>query len=84
MKESIRDYNEEFGTSYTLENIRAYNNDVNARLARKNDRYNAQSEQLDLVIVVNRDIYTDIFFKSKSNSHKTCRISQKWTLGDIN
>lgn len=54
MKESIRDYNEEFGTSYTLENIRAYNNDVNGRLARKSDRYNARFEQLDLVIVVNR------------------------------
>lgn len=54
MKESLRDYNEEYGTSYTLETIRAYNRNVNDRLARKKDKYKARSEQLDLVIVVDR------------------------------
>lgn len=54
MKEALRDYNEEFGTSYTLETIRAYNRNVNDRLARKKDKYLSRSEQLDLVIVVDR------------------------------
>lgn len=54
MKESLRDYNEEFGTSFTLETIRAYNSDVNDRLARKKEKYVSRSEQLDLVIVVDR------------------------------
>ncbi|WP_066415286.1 type I restriction endonuclease subunit R [Sutcliffiella cohnii] len=54
MKESLRDYNDEFGTSYTLETIRAYNRNVNDRLARKKEKYLSRSEQLDLVIVVDR------------------------------
>lgn len=54
MKEAIRDYNEEFGTNYALETIRAYNRNVNDRLARKKDKYLSRSEQLDLVIVVDR------------------------------
>lgn len=54
MKEAIRDYNEEFGTNFTLETIRAYNRNVNDRLARKKDKYLSRSEQLDLVIVVDR------------------------------
>lgn len=54
MKESLRDYNDEYGTSYTLETIRAYNRNVNDRLARKKDKYLSRSEQLDLVIVVDR------------------------------
>lgn len=54
MKESIRDYNEEFGTNYTMETIRAYNGNVNDRLARKKDKYAARVEQLDIVIVVDR------------------------------
>lgn len=54
MKESLRDYNEEFGTNYTLETIRAYNRNVNDRLARKKDKFLPRSEQLDLVIVVDR------------------------------
>jgi type I restriction enzyme R subunit len=54
MKEALRDYNEEFGTNYTLETIRAYNRNVNDRLARKKDKYLSRSEQLDLVIVVDR------------------------------
>ena len=54
MKESLRDYNEEFGTSFTIETMRAYNRNVNDRLARKKEKYTARTEQLDLVIVVDR------------------------------
>ncbi|WP_062350000.1 type I restriction endonuclease subunit R [Bacillus kwashiorkori] len=54
MKESLRDYNEEYGTNYTLDTIRAYNRNVNDRLARKKEKYLSRSEQLDLVIVVDR------------------------------
>lgn len=54
MKKSIEDYNGEFGKNYTLETIRAYNGNINDRLARKKDMYKARSEQLDLVIVVDR------------------------------
>lgn len=35
MKESLKDYNEMFGTSYSIENINAYNGNLNDRLARK-------------------------------------------------
>lgn len=54
MKENILDYNETFGTSFTLETMRAYNRNVNDRLARKQERYLARSEQLDIIIVVDR------------------------------
>lgn len=54
MKASLRAYNEEFGTNYTIETMRGYNRDVNNRLARKKEKYLARSEQLDLVIVVDR------------------------------
>lgn len=54
MKEILRDYNEEFGTNFTLETMRAYNRNINDRLARKKEKYLARSEQLDLVIVVDR------------------------------
>ena len=35
MKESMQDYNEEYQTNFTMETIRAYNRNVNERLARK-------------------------------------------------
>ena len=54
MKESIRDYNEMFGTEYGLEDIGGYNANVNDRLARKKSRYKVRDQQLDLVIVVDR------------------------------
>ncbi|GAB2323829.1 HsdR family type I site-specific deoxyribonuclease [Alkalibacterium sp. m-11] len=54
MKESLRDYNHEFGTNFTIETIRAYNGNVNERIARKKDLFKLRSEQLDLVIVVDR------------------------------
>jgi len=54
MKEALLDYNESFNTSYTLETMRSYNHNVNDRLARKKEKYIARSEQLDIVIVVDR------------------------------
>lgn len=54
MKESLREYNEMFGTTYTIENIEAYNKGLNARLARKEKKYLSRDQQLDLVIVVDR------------------------------
>lgn len=54
MRESLQDYNEMFGTHYDIENINAYNSNLNDRLARKEKRYMERSQQLDLVIVVNR------------------------------
>ena len=54
MLQAIKNYNEEFHTDYGLDTLRAYNRDVNNRLARKQDKFLARSEQLDLVIVVDR------------------------------
>ena len=54
MKEALNDYNAMFGTSYTIENIDAYNSGLNARLARKEAKYFSRDQQLDLVIVVDR------------------------------
>lgn len=54
MKKSLKDYNDMFGTSCRIENINAYNGNLNERLARKKKRYLNRSQQLDLVIVVDR------------------------------
>ncbi|MED3269597.1 type I restriction endonuclease subunit R [Bacillus thuringiensis] len=54
MKESLLDYNKAFGTSYTLETMRSYNRNVNDRLARKKEKFLPRSEQLDIIIVVDR------------------------------
>ncbi|ANU52212.1 MULTISPECIES: type I restriction endonuclease subunit R, EcoR124 family [Lactobacillaceae] len=54
MKDAINDYNHEYGTSFSLDEVGAYNKNINDRLARKNDAYKPQSERLDLVIVVDR------------------------------
>jgi type I restriction enzyme R subunit len=54
MKSSIKDYNEMFGTQYTMEQLDAYNRNVNDRLARKKKMYQVRESQLDLVIVVDR------------------------------
>lgn len=54
MRESLKDYNEMFGTHYGVEQIGAYNTNLNDRLARKMDKYASRTEQLDLVIVVDR------------------------------
>lgn len=53
-KQIIQDYNEMFNTHYDLEQVRAFNQDINNRLARKKDKYRTRSEQLDIVIVVDR------------------------------
>lgn len=54
MKEALKDYQEMFGSSYQIEAINAYNNNLNERLARKEKKYLGRSQQLDLVIVVDR------------------------------
>jgi type I restriction enzyme R subunit len=54
MKDSLDDYNEMFGTSFDISQIQSYNDNLNKRLARKDPMFQGRSEQLDLVIVVNR------------------------------
>ncbi len=54
MQESLDDYNRMFGTKYDLSQIQSYNGNLNKRLARKDAKYKSRSEQLDLVIVVDR------------------------------
>lgn len=54
MKRALRAYNAEFGTNFTIDTLRGYNRNVNDRLARKKEKYFARTEQLDLVIVVDR------------------------------
>lgn len=54
MKESLQDYNKMFGTHYGIDNITAYNDNLNERIARKEKKYIDRHQQLDLVIVVDR------------------------------
>ena len=55
MQESLDYYNSMFGTNFTQEDgMRAYNKDINDRLARKKQKYLSRTNQLDLVIVVDR------------------------------
>ena len=55
MREALGDYNAMFGTHFTMESgLSAYNADLNKRLSRKQDRFKRRSEQLDIVIVVDR------------------------------
>lgn len=54
MEESLSDYNAMFGTHFGLDQIGAYNTNLNDRLARKEKKFLARMEQLDLVIVVDR------------------------------
>ena len=54
MRESLDEYNQMFGTSHGIGEIRGYNAELNNRLARKISKYKSRDEQLDLVIVVNR------------------------------
>lgn len=54
MKSAIEDFNQEYGTHYSITDIRAYNSDINERMARKKEKFTFREEQLDLVIVVNR------------------------------
>lgn len=54
MTQSLADYNAMFGTNWDLSTLGAYNSELNERLARKKSKYFNRSEQLDLVIVVDR------------------------------
>ena len=54
MQESLDDYNGMFGTKYEISQIQGYNGNLNKRLARKDAKFQRRSEQLDLVIVVDR------------------------------
>ena len=54
MQESLNDYNKMFGTRYEISQIQGYNVNLNKRLARKDAKFKSRSEQLDLVIVVDR------------------------------
>lgn len=54
MQKSLDDYNQMFGTKYELSQIQVYNGNLNKRLARKDAKFKSRSEQLDLVIVVDR------------------------------
>ena len=54
MQQSLDDYNRGFGTQYELAQIQGYNANINKRLARKDPKFKSRSEQLDLVIVVDR------------------------------
>lgn len=54
MRESLDDYNSMFNTKYDLSQIQAYNGNLNKRLARKDSKFKSRSEQLDLIIVVDR------------------------------
>jgi len=54
MSLALYDYNDMFGTKYAIDRIAAYNANLNDRLARKEKKYMAREQQLDLVIVVDR------------------------------
>lgn len=54
MKQSLEDYNKIFNTHYSMAELGAYNTNVNDRLARKKDEFKPRSQQLDIVIVVDR------------------------------
>lgn len=54
MAASLADYNAMFGANWDLATLGAYNTDLNSRLARKKTKYLDRSEQLDIVIVVDR------------------------------
>jgi type I restriction enzyme R subunit len=54
MRESLDDYNQMFGTKFEISQIQSYNGNLNKRLARKDAKFQSRSEQLDLVIVVDR------------------------------
>lgn len=54
MQGSLDDYNRMFGTTYEFSQIQTYNDNLNKRLARKEEKYKSRNEQLDIVIVVDR------------------------------
>lgn len=54
MIEIIRDYNEYYGTAWSIDDLERYNGDINNRLARKKAEFKQFGNQIDLVIVVDR------------------------------
>lgn len=54
MKEALKDYNQMFGTKCEIKKLEHYNQNLNDRLARKKEQFHGRSQQLDLVIVVDR------------------------------
>lgn len=54
MKVALDDYNQMFDTHFGIEEINAYNSNLNDRLARKDKKYFKREQQLDFVIVVDR------------------------------
>lgn len=54
MQMALDDYGKMFGTQYDISQIQTYNANLNKRLARKDPKFERRSEQLDLVIVVDR------------------------------
>lgn len=54
MRDIIQDYNDYYGTAWTVEDINRYNGDINNRLARKKAEFKQPGKQVDLVIVVER------------------------------
>lgn len=54
MREIIKEYNQYYGTAWSIEDIERYNGDINNRLARKKAEFKEFGKQVDLVIVVDR------------------------------
>ncbi|MCW1928676.1 type I restriction endonuclease subunit R [Bhargavaea beijingensis] len=54
MKQIIQEYNEYYGTAWSIADLERYNGDINNRLARKRAEFNQFGKQIDLVIVVDR------------------------------
>lgn len=54
MREMVKDYNEYYGTEWSLERVGLYNNDVATRLARKKAEFGEFGNHIDLVIVVDQ------------------------------
>lgn len=54
MAKAMADYNAMFGTHFGMDQLEAYNANLTERMARKRKQYESRSEQLDIVIVVDR------------------------------
>lgn len=50
----IKEYNDYYGTAWSLDGLDRYNGDINNRLARKKAEFKKFGKQIDLVIVVDR------------------------------
>lgn len=54
MQDIIQEYNEYYGTTWSISTLDRYNGDINNRLARKKAEFKQFGNQVDLVIVVDR------------------------------